>query len=515
MNKKNKILFEGDTMKAIIYFMLLFTVLYLFSDVSFDLDFNLDKIDPDDELVNLQLFDFDNDGTEEIMGCFNNFNESRIVIYTQTGETLLTYTEMIEDYDQILGYSYAFKGQDDENMLLLVLFQPYFYLFQMKLLNLDTFTVVDSIEYSLEFYGAVVENVMNVISTITNDERIFFIGIDIFSMSQEEVSNSVTYKFSLSDNQIEFVEEIADYGAYYAKNLTDDNIIALGEYSAGGVGACPYCSRSYCFGLLSNNFISDVIPVFSTGGSVSYSDPVVYSHYPYYFTLLSKNIESLGNCGALIYYKTNDSSEGTTRFFKCYNSDFSELLWEDNFSYIGTNIFSSTCVSVNNEDHYVLYFNPEQLEIRDLNNGYIVHHQETLITPFKIFRKNNGELLFFEEYADQTGYNVYKIDGEILVSSEEDQLEVAFPDFSIFPNPFNPSTTIEFNLRESSKSKMNIYNLKGQKIKELLDETLSAGNHQVYWNGRDENNQTVSSGIYFVRLVTDKEMKTRKILMMK
>ncbi|MCK4311616.1 MAG: agmatine deiminase family protein [Candidatus Cloacimonetes bacterium] len=85
-----------------------------------------------------------------------------------------------------------------------------------------------------------------------------------------------------------------------------------------------------------------------------------------------------------------------------------------------------------------------------------------------------------------------------------------------YPNPFNPSTTIRFNTENTEKNtELIIYNIKGQKVKTLVNEKLDAGNHLVIWNGTDENNKLVSSGIYFYKLKTDNKELIRKMLLLK
>ncbi len=66
-----------------------------------------------------------------------------------------------------------------------------------------------------------------------------------------------------------------------------------------------------------------------------------------------------------------------------------------------------------------------------------------------------------------------------------------------YPNPFNPSTTFSYSLANESKVKLIIFNVKGQKIRTLVNEGQSAGMHQVIWNGVNDNGKKVSSGIYF------------------
>jgi hypothetical protein len=86
---------------------------------------------------------------------------------------------------------------------------------------------------------------------------------------------------------------------------------------------------------------------------------------------------------------------------------------------------------------------------------------------------------------------------------------------SNYPNPFNPETTINFSLKEAGPVELAIYNIKGQKIKTLVNEILPAQNYNIVWNGRDDNNQQVSSGVYFYRMHTPTYTSTRKMILMK
>ena len=84
-----------------------------------------------------------------------------------------------------------------------------------------------------------------------------------------------------------------------------------------------------------------------------------------------------------------------------------------------------------------------------------------------------------------------------------------------YPNPFNPNTTIKFTLAKDSSVTLKIYNLRGQLIKSLLKKELSAGTHQVRWDGTDLNNKQVTSGIYLYVLDTDDQRMQRKMIMLK
>ncbi|MCD4818459.1 MAG: choice-of-anchor J domain-containing protein [Candidatus Cloacimonetes bacterium] len=86
---------------------------------------------------------------------------------------------------------------------------------------------------------------------------------------------------------------------------------------------------------------------------------------------------------------------------------------------------------------------------------------------------------------------------------------------SNYPNPFNPETNILFSTKESGFVVVEVYNLKGQKVKTLINEVLNAGSHQVIWNGNDESNNPVSSGIYLYKIKFGKYNQTKKMILLK
>ncbi|MFN3693571.1 MAG: T9SS type A sorting domain-containing protein [Ignavibacterium sp.] len=86
-----------------------------------------------------------------------------------------------------------------------------------------------------------------------------------------------------------------------------------------------------------------------------------------------------------------------------------------------------------------------------------------------------------------------------------------------YPNPFNPTTTLRFALPGESLVRLEIFNLIGQRVKVLVDmeSSLSAGWHEVHWNGRDDASRPVASGIYFYRLQAAKYSETKRMILMK
>lgn len=84
-----------------------------------------------------------------------------------------------------------------------------------------------------------------------------------------------------------------------------------------------------------------------------------------------------------------------------------------------------------------------------------------------------------------------------------------------YPNPFNPSTSISFVLSKEAEATVQIYNIKGQKVFDFGAKHYPAGKTTLDWNGRDKSNGPVSSGIYFVRIKTNDDSHTHKMIMMK
>jgi M6 family metalloprotease-like protein len=84
-----------------------------------------------------------------------------------------------------------------------------------------------------------------------------------------------------------------------------------------------------------------------------------------------------------------------------------------------------------------------------------------------------------------------------------------------YPNPFNPVTTIPFDIRERVHVTLEIYNIRGQVVRTLVDETLDARSYGIPWNGRNDTGQAVSTGVYFYKLVAGDFQDVRKLVLMK
>ncbi|MCK4549868.1 MAG: T9SS type A sorting domain-containing protein, partial [Candidatus Krumholzibacteria bacterium] len=84
-----------------------------------------------------------------------------------------------------------------------------------------------------------------------------------------------------------------------------------------------------------------------------------------------------------------------------------------------------------------------------------------------------------------------------------------------YPNPFNPSTTILFSVPERARVTLDIFDVSGRRLARLIDSVHEAGSYSCEWNGRNEAGKTVSSGMYFYKLVTGERSLVKKMVLLR
>jgi hypothetical protein len=102
-----------------------------------------------------------------------------------------------------------------------------------------------------------------------------------------------------------------------------------------------------------------------------------------------------------------------------------------------------------------------------------------------------------------------------LADDENSLLPQQFELSSIYPNPFNPTTTITYNVPHRDRVKIEIFDILGRSVATLLDEIKSPGSYRVEWNGKNRFEQAVSSGIYIARLQAAGTLSSKKMVMLK
>jgi len=175
-----------------------------------------------------------------------------------------------------------------------------------------------------------------------------------------------------------------------------------------------------------------------------------------------------------------------------------------------------------------------------LHNGYLATPQGQynflydLIEIVKNVQNNRGAGVFYwaPEYISvppigSTWENLalFDFNGETLTAitafhepvsvGEEGSAILDFRLHQNYPNPFNPVTRINYELLQQMNVKLIVYNLLGEEITILINEIKNPGEHFIEWNGKDLNNNSLPSGIYLIKLITEKKSSSIKAILLK
>ncbi|KAA3614074.1 MAG: T9SS C-terminal target domain-containing protein [Calditrichaeota bacterium] len=124
-------------------------------------------------------------------------------------------------------------------------------------------------------------------------------------------------------------------------------------------------------------------------------------------------------------------------------------------------------------------------------------------------------------YEEISGEEISAEAGEVVVSnttainSEDTTVPVEFALLQNFPNPFNPQTSIQYDLPHASKVTLRIYSLQGQLVQQFERDHPTGGRFSVRWNGRGLNGKSVSSGTYIFHLQANEYSQSLKMLLVK
>jgi hypothetical protein len=164
--------------------------------------------------------------------------------------------------------------------------------------------------------------------------------------------------------------------------------------------------------------------------------------------------------------------------------------------------FSVEAEDIDSELNYAWYVDEElQTEITDTFEYQFIELGEILIKS----------LISDEEYEIETIWTVTIESGVGVIEI----LPVVTRLYQNHPNPFNPTTTISFDLVNAGKVALNVYNIKGELVRTLASGNYPAGKHDVLWNGNDNSGKSISSGVYFYHLKTKEYSSFRKAIMLK
>jgi subtilisin family serine protease len=158
-------------------------------------------------------------------------------------------------------------------------------------------------------------------------------------------------------------------------------------------------------------------------------------------------------------------------------------------------------------------------------------NQESSFEPFfSEIVNNNSWISRSIELSSEVKYIAFRhhnVTGQAYLKIDDIQVELHTSENDInvipyitklisnYPNPFNPITTISYTIGEPGNVLLEIYNIKGQKIKELVNENHKPGDYQVIWNAKDNSNNSVGNGIYLYRIKSGTYTSTKKMILLK
>jgi len=299
------------------------------------------------------------------------------------------------------------------------------------------------------------------------------------------------------------------------------------DYHPGGI-AC---------GDLNNDGLNDVVVCglnleiyWKTGNGFDYQ-LIINDHYQN-----EVKIEDIDNDGWNDIVVSEYGSPSSAHYLQIYknngDADFS-LVYDEQLS---MGVFNMQLIELNNDGLLDIVYtkdgSPNQVYLR-YNNG------DTSFSDEESFQTNNDCINCFSADLDGNGWNdiitTHYFHGflpgnlHILFNDGEGNF-VEEPQVGIneefitqnselvicnYPNPFNPVTNIAFSTKEEGRVILDIYNLRGQKVRTLVNDIYEQGNHSIEWNGQDDNSTDVSSGVYFCKMTTDRYTSTKKMLLLK
>ena len=132
-------------------------------------------------------------------------------------------------------------------------------------------------------------------------------------------------------------------------------------------------------------------------------------------------------------------------------------------------------------------------------------------------RTSNGETVLIIVHPEDENIMSYSGEFEVLdviIANSYGEINILQPSNielgEAFPNPFNPSTTFNLYLPNNDYVSINVYDVKGRKVNEILNKYMGSGSHQIHWNA-----SSLPSGIYFVKALSGVSIATQKVTLIK
>ena len=176
----------------------------------------------------------------------------------------------------------------------------------------------------------------------------------------------------------------------------------------------------------------------------------------------------------------------------------------------------------------VLGANNEQLDLSDISGGQFLEVRGVAEAEGSAAGKQVSPSVLVSKIKiiDAEGSGEYELDVTIEEEEEEeenptptsvgeDEVPGSFDLFQNYPNPFNPATAIRFSLPVNTTVTLKVFDITGREVRTLVSQPMTAGTHEVRWDGRSGSGAPVASGVYLYRIETEQFMMTRRMVMLK
>ncbi|HNX00895.1 MAG TPA: endonuclease [Candidatus Cloacimonadota bacterium] len=115
----------------------------------------------------------------------------------------------------------------------------------------------------------------------------------------------------------------------------------------------------------------------------------------------------------------------------------------------------------------------------------------------------------------QSTFTLTVQDDDVIANDDNTAVTGIFGIQSVYPNPFNPETNINYNVSKAEHVSLVVFNVRGQKVKTLASGSMASGSYDTKWNGTDENGTPVSNGIYYLKMREGNKISLKKIVLIK
>lgn len=175
-----------------------------------------------------------------------------------------------------------------------------------------------------------------------------------------------------------------------------------------------------------------------------------------------------------------------------------------------------------NKNYLIEYHNTLRIfeianESLNLIREYSVPDNEYLHMTIRNNQGNHPYLVLFKYFDGDDTYQIQHLYQISLIPDANEDITVGEGSWSVkhFPNPFNPDLHIQLNLPKKNRVKINLYNIRGQKVRTLINEEFDAGKHEFVWNGKNDHGLSLSSGVYFYKISSGENQKIYKVILLK